>query len=183
MGEILMENNYLSEKEKEEILEKTIILEENTIVSESKPNKKLKINIERFGDKQNNKPKIKIEKYNLLISVLLALLILTVLYGIISIRSSLGVTKEQKWEYKTVTVTPSTKSNRMGTGAGDFSIIEQSEEQLNELGADGWELVSSYLELETAFPNFGDQKYVTGIQPNVRPQDVVLLFKRPVKVK
>lgn len=161
MGEFSMENNHLGEKAKEKLIENTISQE----------------------DKLNKKQKLRIERSNILLNVLLIILIFTILFGIITIKSSMGITKKQKWEYKTVTVTPATKNNRIGTGAGDFSTIEQSEEQLNELGVDGWELVSSYLEMETAFPNFGDQKYATGLHSNIRPQDVVLLFKRPVNEK
>lgn len=167
-----MENNNLDEKEIEKALE-------NTVIIEKKPNNKLKMKMERF----KKKPKMKIEGFNFILSVLLCISICTILYGIISIKFTQGITKEQKWEYKTVSVKPSSKSNKMGTGAGDFSTIELSEEQLNQLGIDGWELVSSYLEMETSYPNFADQRNVTGIKPNVRPQDVVLLFKRPAKVK
>ncbi len=52
------------------------------------------------------------------------------------------------------------------------------EEMLNKLGSEGWELSSSYLEMETAWVNFGKNEYVTGLQPNIRPQRVVLVFKR-----
>jgi len=56
-------------------------------------------------------------------------------------------------------------------------FIEQSE--LDSLGSEGWELVSTYLEIETAFFNFGKSDLHTGIKENVRPQAVVALFKRP----
>ena len=39
-----------------------------------------------------------------------------------------------------------------------------------------------YLEMETAFPNSGSAKYVTGPQPNVRPQRLVLILQRRVSV-
>jgi len=45
------------------------------------------------------------------------------------------------------------------------------------------ELVDSYLEMETVHPNFGDSRYVTGLQPNVRPQRLVLIFERPIDVR
>jgi hypothetical protein len=41
-------------------------------------------------------------------------------------------------------------------------------------------IVGSYLEIETAYPNFGDSKYVTGLQPNVRPQRLVLVLRHRI---
>lgn len=38
-------------------------------------------------------------------------------------------------------------------------------------------------ELETVYPNWGNEKYVTGIQPNVRTMSVVLILKRPAQDK
>ncbi len=55
------------------------------------------------------------------------------------------------------------------------------EYELNKLGAEGWELVSAHLEMETAFYNFGKSEYHTGIKPNVRPKTVVAIFKRPLE--
>lgn len=46
-------------------------------------------------------------------------------------------------------------------------------------GRQGWDLVSCFLEMETARPNYGNQDYHAGIKPNVRPSRAVLLFKRP----
>ena len=56
-------------------------------------------------------------------------------------------------------------------------FMEQSD--LDSLGSEGWELVSTYLEMETAFFNFGKSDLHTGIKENVRPQAVVAIFKRP----
>jgi hypothetical protein len=47
------------------------------------------------------------------------------------------------------------------------------------MGEDGWELVSTYTEIATAFPNFGNSEYVTGIRENVRTSVVNFVFKRP----
>ena len=82
------------------------------------------------------------------------------------------------WEYKVVSV-PSADGERTGTGALRPASIDLVENQLNDLGHEGWELVATFLEMETAFPNFGRDDYVTGLQPNVRPQRAVLIFKRP----
>jgi hypothetical protein len=72
---------------------------------------------------------------------------------------------------------------RDGDTAFNFNTITPSDYSLTALGQEGWELVSSYLEMETAFPNFGDKQYVSGIQPNVRPQRLVLIFKRSIQTK
>lgn len=82
------------------------------------------------------------------------------------------------WEYKVVTV-GSEGHERSGATAGKFASVTPSGNDLDALGAEGWELATSYLEMETAWVNFGNDKYVTGLQPNVRPQRVVFVFKRP----
>ena len=84
----------------------------------------------------------------------------------------------QKWEYKTLVFTPTENNARVGDGSETYNTILPSETDMDQLGNEGWELVTSYLEMETAYPNFGNEEYVTGIQPNVRPQSVVLIFKR-----
>jgi hypothetical protein len=83
----------------------------------------------------------------------------------------------EKWEYKVISVL-SEGNSRDGNGAGKFSSVTPSEQEFNKLGSEGWELASSYLEMETAWMNFGNGNYVTGLQPNVRPQRVVFIFKR-----
>ena len=60
------------------------------------------------------------------------------------------------------------------------SSVLPSDSSLNKFGIDGWEIATSYLEMETVFPNLlasGDG--VNGLQPNIRPQRLVLIFKRP----
>jgi len=70
--------------------------------------------------------------------------------------------------------------NRTGIGALKYASINISDDDLVLLGAQGWELVSTTLEMETSFPNFGNASYVTGIQSNVRPQRLICIFKRPI---
>lgn len=89
----------------------------------------------------------------------------------------LATTRRPKWEYKTISITSESHS-RTGDSAGKYATVTPSQEELNALGKDGWQLVSSYLEMETAWINFGNEEYVTGLQPNVRPQRAVLIFKR-----
>jgi len=82
-----------------------------------------------------------------------------------------------EWEYKTIYVS-SEGWERDGSQAAKFASVTPSEDDLNILGKEGWELTTSYLEMETAWFNFGNDGYVTGLQPNIRPQRVVLIFKR-----
>lgn len=88
--------------------------------------------------------------------------------------------KNKIWEYKIVNIT-SEEYSRTGIGSKYSTKEIPKDSLLNAMGAMGWELTSSYLEVETSFPNFGNEAYVTGIQPNIRPHDVVLIFKRIAK--
>lgn len=102
-----------------------------------------------------------------------SILVLILVLAINFIRCS---SKGKHWEYKIVSVTGA--ESRDGSGAFRFQTITPNEEELSRLGADGWEIATSYLELETAFPNFGNEGYHTGIKENVRPQRLVIIFKR-----
>jgi hypothetical protein len=85
-------------------------------------------------------------------------------------------TNEQIWEYKVVKVAGKDAEILADYGSlvyGDQTIM------LNKMGNDGWELVSTYTEVATAFPNFGNSEYVTGIRENVRTSVVNFVFKRP----
>ena len=87
--------------------------------------------------------------------------------------SLLGCQNNNKWEYKVLSFLPGDISADV-----DGTTTSPNEDDLNKLGAEGWELAGTYLEMETVWPNFGEKSYVTGIQPNVRPQRAVLIFKR-----
>jgi hypothetical protein len=63
--------------------------------------------------------------------------------------------------------------------AKDATAVFIEESELDSFGREGWELVSTYLEMETAFFNFGKSDLHTGIKENMRPQAVVAIFKRP----
>jgi len=91
--------------------------------------------------------------------------------------------KPVTWEYRVVNVSPDVANDRGSTTAGALAQnqITVRDAQLDALGLQGWELAGSYLEMETAFPNFGDSTYVTGLRDNVRPQRLVLILKRPVQ--
>ncbi|MBO7568153.1 MAG: DUF4177 domain-containing protein [Bacteroidales bacterium] len=76
------------------------------------------------------------------------------------------------WEYKVVTIGgEETKDSAPKT-------IKVAGEDLNIFGKDGWELVGIYTNTETAYPNFGNAEYVTGIRENVRTGSVSFVFKR-----
>ena len=81
----------------------------------------------------------------------------------------------QKCEYKTLIA--------WGELSGEIDYFSPNsipvpEEELNKLGEDGWELVSVYTRIQTVHPNFGNDKYVTGLQPNTRTHGVFYVFKR-----
>ncbi len=92
---------------------------------------------------------------------------------------------QEAWEYKVLKIAAGTspwqvKSMSERERAG---IIEIRESTLNRLGLEGYELISSVVEFETVWPNFGDREYVTGLQPNVRTSAVVMTFKRKTTKK
>ncbi len=105
-----------------------------------------------------------------LVKVVLLIFVIYLFYGILN-------KPDDRWEYKQVRY-KSSEFDREGYEAlkqtGAFTNIDE----LDDLGNRGWELVSCSIEMETAFPNFGNGEYVTGIKSNVRPHGVLLIFKR-----
>lgn len=85
-----------------------------------------------------------------------------------------------KWEYKVVYI-EATETFTYLEDEQNPSEVELTDAMINEYGLNGWELADSYLEMETVHPNYGDNRYVTGLQPNVRPQRLVLIFKKELK--
>lgn len=79
------------------------------------------------------------------------------------------------WEYKVVSVKGTEDESTADFRPKKFDI---SGESLNIFGKDGWELVSVYETTETVHPNFGNDEYVSGIQPNVRTSEINFVFKR-----
>ena len=90
------------------------------------------------------------------------------------------------WEYQTVEILAETSGTASILGENyeklAYKTIPEFSTKLDSMGSQGWELVSSFLEHETAHPNFGNEDYVSGLQPNTRPQKLVLIFKRPKKL-
>lgn len=96
-----------------------------------------------------------------------------------------------KWEYKAVGIAGRQmyegydgkeyeRANRLGPRLFYKSELEDS---LKAAGKEGWELVDIVTTLETTHPNFGDEKYVSGLQPNTRTMMWSLVFKRKVTAK
>lgn len=109
--------------------------------------------------------------YKTVILIVLVVISLTLIYSNLN-RSG------DSWEYMVLKYVPYNLPDRTGEGAFLATTIDISESELDRYGQQGWELVAAYTEIETAFPNFGNPSYVTGLQPNVRPQAVTLIFKR-----
>lgn len=89
-----------------------------------------------------------------------------------------------KYEYCTKSYLPEESYTRHSNDlsqTGAYTTIEINQEELIKMGNEGWEIATSYLENETAWPNFGNSDYVLGLQPNIRPQKLVVVFKREIK--
>lgn len=81
------------------------------------------------------------------------------------------------WEYKVIKFETNNFENT-GREAFNCDVDQPSDSLLNVYGSKGWELVNTYVEIETAHPNFGNDEYVTGLQPNVRTNNIVFIFKK-----
>lgn len=94
-------------------------------------------------------------------------------FCLIAMLASCG-SKNEQWEYKVVKV-----AGHDAEIAADFGTLVFADQtaMLNKMGKEGWELVSAYTETGTAFPNFGNFEYVTGIRDNTRTA-VVNLFSK-----
>ena len=93
-----------------------------------------------------------------------------------------GACTPSEWEYKIIEVEGDTEVSEEYDPfvSNSFNI---SEDDLNAYGQSGWELVSTYTTVETVHPNFGDDKYVTGLRENTRTSTITFIFKRPLKKK
>ena len=83
--------------------------------------------------------------------------------------------KPQAWEYKVVKV-----AGKNAEYMADYGTLVYGDQtaMLNKMGEEGWELVSTYTEIGTSFPNFGNSEYVTGLRDNTRTCVVNFVFKR-----
>jgi hypothetical protein len=92
--------------------------------------------------------------------------------------------RPQEWEYETMEILAASEAFSGSSGnlaKLDTRTIPDISARLKAMGLLEWELIDSFLENETAHPNFGAENLVTGLQPNVRPRKLVLIFKRPRK--
>jgi hypothetical protein len=90
-----------------------------------------------------------------------------------------------KWDYQTVEILAKTSSAASIDENYEklaYKTVPDFSSRLESLGSQGWELVGTFLEHETSHPNFGKEDYVTGLQPNTRPQKLVMIFKRQKKL-
>lgn len=83
--------------------------------------------------------------------------------------------KNAEWEYKIVKVAGA--DAEVMADYGTLVFADQTA-MLNKMGKEGWELVSTYTETGTSFPNFGNSEYVTGIRDNTRTVVINFVFKR-----
>ena len=86
--------------------------------------------------------------------------------------------KTETWEYKIVKVAGEDAALMADYGS---KVFADQTPMLNKMGKDGWELVNAYTEVGTAFPNFGNSDYVTGIRENTRTMVLNFIFKRPAQ--
>lgn len=99
--------------------------------------------------------------------------------------------ESEQWEYKVLPIigsklptvySPNDKETLIQRS--DFQTLEffgsNFDMMLDSYGKDGWELVNVYTTIETAFPNFGDAEYHTGVKENTRTQTINFVFKRRV---
>ena len=83
-----------------------------------------------------------------------------------------------KYEYKIVRI-PGKNICEVITGIDAFpSDFDDQTAMLNKMATQGWELDNVYTEIETAYPNFGDKHYHTGIKTNTKTRALNFIFKR-----
>ncbi len=102
-----------------------------------------------------------------------------ILLSMIATLVSCGSNNKQ-WEYKVVKVAGT--DTEVMADFGTLVFADQTS-MLNKMGIEGWELVSTYTEIGTSFPNFGNSEYVTGLRTNTRTVVVNFVFKRISKQK
>jgi len=94
---------------------------------------------------------------------------------LIAVVGLLSFSCTSKWEYKIVSVKGEEQETREKFQTNKFDV---SDESLNLFGKDGWELVGIYDNVETVYPNFGNEDYHTGIKTNTRTAEINFVFKR-----
>lgn len=84
-----------------------------------------------------------------------------------------------RWEYQVLEFRDNNILANSGIDSSFYpAMFDDPTSELNKLGEEGWELVSTYTAIETKFPNFGNKEYVTGIKENTRTAKICFVFKR-----
>lgn len=114
-----------------------------------------------------------------------------VLSAIVLLSVLTSCNQSQNWEYKTIyfdAVKIESSNKSFATSEQDFlnkvssTTVVPSDSSLTNLGKEGWEIATSFVEQETVFPNLlAKGQSVDGLKENVRPQRLVVIFKRPLK--
>lgn len=147
--------------------------EPNTSTTEPTPEDK---NYSSYPDAANSTP----IPANSLVSTMQGFIIIGLLCTVVVFLALNYFKPKPAYDYKVVFI-PGENKSRTGTDALEATSIQFAGNDMTALGDEGWELVDVFLENETAYPNFGNSDYVTGLQPNVRPRRAVLLFKRQIR--
>ena len=91
---------------------------------------------------------------------------------------------EKKYEYKVVKVEPDNDFGAITMDVDPYpNSFKDQTQMLNKMASQGWELVDTYTEIMTRFPNFGKEEYVTGIRTNTKTSAINFIFKRVIKEK
>lgn len=93
-----------------------------------------------------------------------------ILFGLVGFISCTNT--NQQIEYKQIIISAESASEYTP------NVMSVSSAKLNALGDEGWDLVTAYPIIETSFPNFGNEEYVTGLRTNTRTREIVYVFKR-----
>ena len=91
--------------------------------------------------------------------------------------------KQIKWEYFIYKVNPTPRDYEADYISGNYedkeaNFFNPDINVMDSLGCEGWELVNTYTELYTLYPNFGQEGYHTGIKENVKIKNICFVFKR-----
>lgn len=72
-----------------------------------------------------------------------------------------------------------TGSDAMSATQIDREILKSLTEEMTN---SGWEFAGTAMEIETAYPNFGKDEYVTGLRENIRPQALLIVFRKAIQL-
>ena len=84
-----------------------------------------------------------------------------------------------QWQYKTVEVEGSVPDTHGDYFSRDFPIDDSF---LNQMGADGWELVSCYPLTESVYADMGGERLILHLKTNTRTVSIRYVFKRKTSI-